>query len=321
MRTGRELIKASMPFAEEDKSKSWYYTLSTMVLLVLAFVGTLSPVHWSIQLVFSVLTGLLMVKFFIIYHDFNHLAILKNDQVAKLLMNAFGVFILAPVTIWKRSHDYHHINNSKLSNNGVGSYPLLERQDFEQMSRKDQRIYLIIRHPLTIALGYLTLFLFDFNIKTYVQSPKKHLDSLLALVFHFGIGFYLFYVGGVSTLLISWILPFLIANAMGAYLFYAQHNFPGAKFVDNKDWDFTTAASEATSYMKMNALMNWFTGDIGYHHVHHLNHHIPFYRLKEAMNALPELQRREDTTLSPKDIYACLKLKVWDARKGKMTGL
>jgi omega-6 fatty acid desaturase (delta-12 desaturase) len=286
-----------------------------------SFTATFSPFHWSIRLVFGVLTGLLMVRFFILYHDYNHFAILKNSFLGKILMTTFGIFILAPVTIWKRTHDYHHWNNSKLSNNGVGSYPLLAREDFLALPKKEQLLYMIVRHPLTIAFGYITLFLFDFNIKTFFQSPKKHWDSIIALTFHITVAVLLYQYFGLSTLLISWTIPFLVANGSGSYLFYAQHNFPGAQYVENKDWNYFNAAIISTSFLKTNEVMNWFTGDIGYHHVHHLNHQIPFYRLREAMAGIPEMQHPIETSLSPKDIIACLRLKVWDPELKQMAPL
>lgn len=321
MRTGKELIKATLPFAKEDKTKSWYYVLSTIFFLILAFAGTFNPFHWSLQLICSILFGLLMIKFFIMYHDFNHFAILKNSKVGKIIMTWFGIFILAPMTIWKRSHDYHHINNSKLSNNGVGSYPLLSREDFNKLNKKGKFAYLAARHPITIFMGYFTLFIFDFNIRTFIQSPKRHWDSIIALFFHFGVGYLIYTYTGIIGLLISWIGPFMLSNCIGAYLFYAQHNFPGATFVKNKDWNFTDAAIKSTSFLKTNEIMNWFTGDIGYHHIHHLNHHIPFYRLREAMRGLPEMQNPIITSFKAKDVLACLKLKVWDPELGKMDSL
>lgn len=321
LRTGNELMMASLPYAKENKAKSWYHVISTIFFLLTAFTFTFNPIHWSLQLFCSVLTGLLMVRFFILYHDYNHYAILKDSKLGKIVMIVFGIFILAPITIWKRSHDFHHWNNSKLSNNGVGSYPLLARKDFLALSKKERAIYLIIRHPITIALGYVTLFIFDFNVKTFIQSPKKHWDSILALSIHIIIGVWLYQYGGVITLFISWIIPFVIANGSGAYLFYAQHNFPGAQYVDNKDWNYFSAAINSTSFLKTNEIMNWFTGDIGYHHVHHLNHQIPFYRLREAMAGIPELQNPKVTSLKFKDMAACLRLKVWDPELDQMAPL
>ena len=321
MRRGRDLILASLPYAKENKAKSWYYTLSTMILLLMAFAATLILTYWPLQLLSGVIFGLMMVRFFILYHDYNHRAILKNSRLAKVIMTSFGLFILAPITIWKRTHDHHHCNNSKLSNSGIGSYPLLSRNCFLQLSKKQQNLYLISRHPLTIFMGYLSLFICGFGIKTFMQSPKKHWDSILAVIIHITIAVLLFNHGGVKALLFSWIGPFIVSNGLGAYLFYAQHNFPGAKFVENQDWDYTQAAMMSTSFLKMGPIMRWFTGNIGYHHVHHLNHHIPFYRLREAMAGIPEMQNPIVTTFYPKDVMACLKLKVWDPTRGKLIGL
>ncbi len=105
---------------------------------------------------------------------------------------------------------------------------------------------------------------------------------------------------------------------LGAYLFYAQHNFPGVVFRSNKDWNYSKAALESSSYMVMNPVMQWITANIGYHHIHHLNARIPFYRLPEAMKHIPELQRATTTRLTPSDVVACLKLKVWDPEQNRM---
>lgn len=318
---GRELILDSLKYTSEDRKKSWYHTLSTLLLLVLSLGATFYNFHWGLKSLFSIVTGLLMIKFFVIYHDYLHEAILKNSKAAKFIMTIFGIFVLAPTNIWKRTHDHHHNNNSKLSNNGTGSYPLLSKEGYKKLTRKEKTIYLAARHPLTILFGYITLFILDFNLKSIIISPKKHWDSFIALFLHFAIAISIFQIAGTSTLFLSWIIPFIIANGIGAYFFYAQHNFPGATFKENKDWDYSEAAIESTSFLVMNPVMNWFTCNIGFHHVHHVNHNIPFYRLKEAMDNMPELQHPKTTTLKLKDIIACLRLKVWDPEKGEMTGL
>ncbi len=321
IRTGRDLIMASLPYAKEDKSKSWQQVGLTIALLIISFLGAISPYHWGFRIMPGLLFALVMVRFFILYHDFNHHSILKNSKSGKVIMTLFGIFILAPITIWKRTHDYHHKNNSKLSNNGVGSYPLINKKDFYRLSKKKRFIYLTSRHPATILLGYISLFIFDFNIKTFILNPKKHWDAIITLFFHFSVATLLFSYGGISTLLVSWVGPFMISNAIGSYLFYAQHNFPEAQYVQNKDWDYVRASLASTSFLKMGRIMNWFTGNIGYHHIHHLNHHIPFYRLREAMDGIPEMQQPFITSFHPKDIFACLKLKVWDPELNKMSAL
>ena len=108
---------------------------------------------------------------------------------------------------------------------------------------------------------------------------------------------------------------------IGAYLFYVQHNFPGVKFNDKKHWEYTEAALKSSSYLKMNRVMQWFSANIGFHHIHHLNSRIPFYRLPETMMAFKELQNPVISTLKIKDIVACLKLKLWDPEQNRMLTL
>ncbi|MDN5211014.1 fatty acid desaturase [Fulvivirgaceae bacterium BMA12] len=318
---GKELILYSKKYAVENRRKSWIYTISTLIFLILAFAGTYNEIHWVLRLAFSLVTALFIVKFFVIYHDYQHRAILQNSILAKCIMKAFGLFVLAPSAIWRRTHNHHHNYNSKLSHEGIGSYPLISKDAYQKLSAKERLRYLAMRHPVTIFSGYITLFLFDFNIKPLFRSPKNHWDSFFALFFHFLIGGLIYNYGGIEALFFSWLLPFVLAHGFGAYLFYAQHNFPGATFADNSNWDYTKAAIHSTSFLVMNPVMAWFTGNIGYHHVHHVNHRIPFYRLKEVMQEMPELQNPITTTLRPTDIMACLKLKVWDFEKGEMTGL
>jgi omega-6 fatty acid desaturase (delta-12 desaturase) len=126
---------------------------------------------------------------------------------------------------------------------------------------------------------------------------------------------------GIEALLLTMLVPFFIAMAIGSYLFYAQHNFPDVSFSDNAGWTYEKAALTSSSYMQMNGVMAWFTANIGYHHVHHLNSRIPFYRLPEVMKALPEMQEVKTTSLHPVDIWRCLRLKVWDVDQQRMVGL
>ncbi len=322
MRSGKELLAASKAYACECKWRSWVEVLSTLALSALALSIILwAPISIWFKIPISIINGLLYVRLFVIYHDYQHRAILQNSTLAVWLMRAVGVYVLAPEMVWKRTHEYHHNNNAKLSISGIGSYPTVCTKRYMTLTKKQKLIYLVNRHPATILLGYITLFIYWLNLKSFVQSPAKHVDSLLALVVHFAIGFAIWYNLGTTLLLLGWIVPFSITFGMGAYLFYCQHNFPGATFRENQDWTYDNAALSSTSYMVMNPVMHWFTGNIGYHHVHHLNSRIPFYRLYEVMQDMPELQNVGKTSWKISDIIACFKLKLWDAEKGKMIPL
>ena len=321
MRTSKELILSSKEFTKEDRGRSWFETWITIVLLIITLTISFLEIHISLRLIASFLTALLYVRFFVIYHDYQHHAILQKSILATIVMKTFGVYLLTPQNVWKRSHDHHHNHNSKLTSNGIGSYPTVSKDTYLKMSKLQQKIYLINRHPITVFMGYFTLFIYWLNIKSVSHSPKQHLDSLLSLVFHVAASYYIYFYINPLTYWVAWFIPFFLAFAIGSYLFYSQHNFPGAQFRESHDWKYELAALTSTSFMVMNPFLQWMTGNIGYHHVHHLNSRIPFYRLIEAMDNIPELQSVTTTTWHIKDIMACLRLKIWDAEKSKMIGL
>ncbi len=321
MLCGKELILATKPFAREIRSKSWTHTLTTILLIALSLLAIIMIPFLAARLFFSILTGLLLVRMFIIYHDHQHHSILMHSRLANFIMTTFGFFILSPTSIWKRSHDHHHNNNSKLFSASIGSYPIATKKKFEEMSGRQKFEYLAIRHPVTIALGYFSMFMFGMCISSFMSNPRKHYDSLISLVLHISLSVMLFILLGWQIWFFLFFLPFVIAFAMGAYLFYAQHNFPGVTFSENNDWAYEKAAMESSSYMVMNPVMAWLTGNIGYHHIHHLNSKIPFYRLPEVMAHFKELQNCKRTSLRIREVAACLRLKIWDQEKRKMVGL
>lgn len=319
MRSGKQLLLHSKQFSCENRWRSWFEVIITLVLTAIIFTATfLEITPLPAKILTSIICGLLYVRLFVIYHDYEHRAILQNSEIAHGIFIFLGIYLLAPENIWKRSHEHHHNNNSKLTLSGIGAYPLVSKKYFLNLKKKQQRLYLINRHPITVLMGYVTLFIYWLNLKSFIQSSKKHIDSLIALVLHLVTGIVIFYFFGATIFLLGWVFPFFLAFSMGAYLFYSQHNFPKAVFHEHHEWAYDRAALQSTSRMKMSPLMHWFTGNIGYHHVHHLNSRIPFYRLREAMESMPELDNVPTTSWNPIEIYRCLRLKFWDAELGKM---
>jgi len=321
VRTGKELILATKPFAAEIRWKSWYCTLSTLFLLIMFHIGAFMDLALGFKIVCSIATGLLLSRMFVIYHDYAHHTILYKSIPARIIFSLFGLYMLAPTSIWKRSHDYHHNNNSKLFSASIGSYPIFSKQKFLAATKSERREYLAVRHPLNMIFGYFTLFGFGMCILSLLSSPRRHYDSLFSLILHVGGIILTVYFLGWATMFLGILLPFSIACGFGAYLFYAQHNFPGVTFKNNIEWSYDHAALESSSYMKTNRFWQWVTANIGFHHIHHLNAKIPFYRLPDAMKAIPELQNPKITTLWPSDIVKCLRLKIWDPDKQKMVPL
>jgi omega-6 fatty acid desaturase (delta-12 desaturase) len=320
-RTGPELIFATKRFAKDRPLQSWWCILSTLFLLLAAYGGALWHFHPVLRAVCGIFGGLLMLRFFVIYHDQQHHAILPKSRLAEILMRIFGIFALSPSSIWRSSHNHHHNHNSKLRGSQIGSYPIMTKEQFIKTSPAKRRIYLFVRHPLTILCGYPVMFLYGMCLNPFFNYPRRHLDCLAALIVHGAIAAALLWYGGWMALVFAQIIPHFIASAIGSYLFYAQHNFPGVSFNDNAGWTYEKAALESSSYMRMGPLMAWFTANIGYHHIHHLNARIPFYRLPEVLRALPELRCPKTTSLHPADIARCFRLKVWDVETQRMVGV
>jgi omega-6 fatty acid desaturase (delta-12 desaturase) len=132
----------------------------------------------------------------------------------------------------------------------------------------------------------------------------------------FDCSFWIF--AGFQVAMFAFVVPFAIAGAIGAYLFFAQHRFRGMRLLPANQWSYFRAALESSSCLKLSSIMNWFTANIGYHHIHHLNSHIPFYRLPEAMAAIPELRQALVTTLRPRDIFDSLRLNLWDTNSNQL---
>ena len=321
MLSGKELILTTKPFAKEIRWKSWYYTFSTFFLLTASLLGTyFTPFLWT-KILCSLFSALLLARCFMIFHDYQHHSILRKSYLANFIFTVFGMYILTPASIWKRSHDHHHNNNSKLFGASIGSFPIMTKEKFLEAPDKEKKIYLAVRHPLTIVFAYFTMFLYGMCLQSFLSSPRRHWDSLVVLILHIGASVFLAVYFGPLTWFLTLFLPLFISHMLGAYLFYAQHNFPGVVFRGNVEWSYEHAALESSSYMAMNPFMQWATGNIGFHHIHHINSKIPFYRLPEAMEKISELQKVTVTRLTPSDIIKCLRLKLWDPGQNKMITL
>ena len=316
-RAGIELLRATKPFVRERPLRSWADVLSTLAILaaLLAIAAWPLPAYGRIGAGF--LAGLVVVRAFVLYHDYQHGAILRRSRIARALMSLYGMLTLSPPSPWNRSHNHHHQNNSKMFGAAIGSFPLMSVKAYRQAGRGQRLRYAAARHPLTILFGYVTIFLVGMTLRPFLLDPKRHLDCLLALVLHGSLIGVLAWADP-ATLLYALVLPLFVASAAGAYLFYAQHNFPDAKLQSRADWDLVSAAMQASSCMALSPVLAWVTANIGYHHVHHLNARIPNYRLAEAIAAIPELQNPGRTGLGVGDIRACLRLKLWDAEQGRM---
>jgi omega-6 fatty acid desaturase (delta-12 desaturase) len=323
-RQDRELIDATRPFATEVKSRSWFALLSTLAFVfgteVVAFATPHGRYGWVLRATASVIAGLLIVRTFILYHDHLHGALLRNSPIARGIFFLYGMIIMTPPKVWKETHNYHHANTAKLVGSHVGSYLMVTTNMWAKMKPHERLMYKVIRHPLNIMSAYFTLFMLSMGVSPFLRQPKKHWTCAAGVLLNWTLTAVLIWKFGFLTFLFGMFLPLAISMAMGGYLFYAQHNFPDAHIQPRESWSYTRAALESSSYMEMGPIMRYFTGNIGYHHVHHLNPLIPFYKLPDVMASVPELQHPGMTSLSPAAILSCFRQKLWDPAQNKMVG-
>jgi omega-6 fatty acid desaturase (delta-12 desaturase) len=249
---------------------------------------------------------------FIVYHDYLHRTIFKNSWLAGAMLKSFGHLMLTPPMIWKRAHDHHHQHNSKIFGTDIGSFPIMTTETYLNASRSKQMEYRLARSPWMIVLGYFSVFLIGMCIQPLFNDFRRNKSAIISLCVHYGAILLSITTLGIAFTMFAFIVPCLLAMMIGTYLFYIQHNYPDAQVRSEEDWTYSDAALEASSYLHTGIVMRWFTGNIGYHHVHHLNAKIPFYRLPEAMAGLVGLQNPGITSLSIADIVGCLRLKLWD---------
>lgn len=318
MRTGSDLNIAVKPFQEEDRTKSWRLLGVTLLALLATLAGVVLIPAWPAKLALGVLAGLLQIRLFIFYHDYLHGAIFHDSRAASAIFSAVGFYMLAVRSVWRETHNYHHKNNAKLIGSAIGSFPVVTVGMWNSMSPTQRRLYRILRHPATIFSGYLTVFLIGMTLSPFRRDPKAHWGGPVAVLLHVAMLVGVAAAFGWLTALCLIALPSAVALGLGSYLFFAQHNFPDMKLKDRRSWDYTFAALKSSSMFEMSPLLHWFTGNIGYHHIHHLNHRIPFYRLPEAMAAIPELQAPGRTSWRLADVAACLRLAVWDPERDRM---
>ncbi|MBA3937004.1 MAG: fatty acid desaturase [Planctomycetes bacterium] len=317
-RSGAELVRASQGFQAENRWTSWRLLLETLVVLGTGLWLVFHFQAWPLQISAGLLVGLVQVRLFIFYHDTLHGALFARDPLAQALMSLVGIYLLTIRSVWKETHDHHHQNNARQLGSMVGTYPILSVAMAARLTPGALLRYRFARHGLTMLAGYLTLILGGMVGAAFIRQPRRHWGALVTALLHALVFAVLAWQWGWVTALCAQVVPSALSMAIGSYLFYAQHNFPGLKLARRHDWSYAGAALTSSSMFEMSPMMHWFTGSIGFHHVHHLNHRIPFYRLREAMEGMPELQSPGRTSWRLRDIRACLALYLWDPQLDRM---
>lgn len=313
------LQKTVKPYCQADDKRSWMQVANTLIPLFVSYVlaFNLYDKHWALSLPFSILAGLLTTRTFIIMHDCGHGSFFTKRKTRDLVGVITGILTFTPYHQWTREHAAHHQHSGDLDYRGRGDIWTLTLSEYEEASALDRLKYYLYRHPLvTFGIGPIWLFQFRhrFTLKTDRPIEKKNVYfTNIALV---AILSALIYSMGLAKVMIVVGTAVFTAQLLGCLLFYVQHQYDEVYWSKGKQWDYNTAALEGCSYLELPKVLQWFTGNIGFHHIHHLNHKVPNYKLEQCHNENGVFQNA--ATLHIKDMIHCINLKVYNEDTGRM---
>ena len=312
--------KAVAPYQNSDLKRSIWQLINTLVPYILLWslmLWSLNVSYW-LTLLLSIPTGGFMVRTFIIFHDCGHGSFFKSRKANEIIGFITGIVTFTPYHHWRHNHAVHHATAGDLDRRGTGDVWTATVAEYLSFPKWKRAFYRIYRNPFVMFLVNPVL-LFGVGHRFAGKQAKRrermsvYWTNLILLVIlvlaHFTIGLKAFFM---VQLPILW-----IGTAAGVWLFYVQHNFDGMYWERHEKWDFVKAGLEGSSFYKLPKLLQWFTGNIGFHHIHHLSPRIPNYLLELCHLENPILQVRPVTFFSS---MKSLTFRLWDEKTRKLVG-
>lgn len=310
------LKKEVAPYEQIDMRSSIRQICNTILpLLVLwyAAYASLTVSYW-LSLVFMVMASGFVIRTFIIFHDCCHQSFFKSRKANDILGTITGVITLVPYQQWKNSHSIHHATSSNLDKRGIGDMWVLTVEEYEEASWWTRLAYRVYRNPVVmLCIGPIAIFLitYRFNVKGAKRKERvnTHITNIGIVVLY---ALLCWAIGWQAFLMIQGPI-FLLSGMLGIWLFYVQHQFEETYFEHEDEWSYVKAAVEGSSYYKLPKLLQWITGNIGFHHVHHLSPKVPNYNLEKAHDASIPLQKA--TTITLRTSLKSLRFRLWDEER------
>jgi len=307
------------PYSSAVEWKSWWQLANTLIPLLMVYVASYFAYSYSLLLTgaLCMVAGLLVTRTFIIMHDCGHGSFFKSRQKRDIFGTLTGIICFTPYHQWTREHAAHHQHSGDLDYRGRGDVWTMTLEEYKSAGKLERLQYYLYRHPIiTFIVGPIFIFQFRHRIslKTDRKIEKKNIYfTNLCLFAIFGTLTYLF--GWKQVLFIHGISLFT-GELVGCLLFYVQHQYEEVYWAKGDHWDYNTAALDGCSYLKLPKVLQWFTGNIGFHHIHHLNHKVPNYNLEKCYEENGIFQNV--ITLGIRDFIPCINMKIYNEETGRM---
>ncbi|MGI8801445.1 MAG: fatty acid desaturase [Solirubrobacteraceae bacterium] len=278
---------------------------------LLAVMYALLDVSYLLVLVLAVPAAGLATRTFIVFHDCGHGSFLPGKRANAWVGTIAGLLVYMPYLWWRHDHAVHHATAGDLDRRGVGDVQTLTVAEYHRLPRPKRTAYRLFRNPLVMfGIGPIVTLLLTPRVYGRSARPRIRRSVILTnLALVVMVGAVCWFVGWREFLLVQTPV-FMIAGSIGIWLFYVQHQFEDTYWQSSEDWSYADAALQGSSYLKLPKVLQFFTGNIGVHHVHHLNARIPNYNLQRAHDDNPIFH--DVPTLSIADGLRAVRLKLWD---------
>lgn len=277
------------------------------------------PISWWLVAPMALLAGALLVRVFIIFHDCGHGSFFKSRLANDTVGFIAGLLTFTPYYHWRWEHALHHASAGDLDRRGTGDIWTLTVQEYLESSRWKKFAYRLARNPIVLfVIAPLYVFLVKHRFPSSKANPKERHSVYAMNLAILGVAIGLSWIFGFWTYLLIQSIILMVAGSTGIWMFYVQHQFEGVYWERGDDWSYTAAALQGSSFYKLPRVLQWFSGNIGFHHIHHLSPRIPNYNLEKCHKADPLFQQ-----VKPITFFASMKsftFRLWDEKRKKLVG-
>jgi acyl-lipid omega-6 desaturase (Delta-12 desaturase) len=267
----------------------------------------------------AILAGSFLARIFIIHHDCGHGSFFKSRIANDVVGFITGVLTFTPYHFWRFEHAVHHAGSGDLDRRDLGSVWTMTVQEYLEAPWWRRVTYRVMRNPVVLLLVVPSVLFLVIHRFASAHASKRDRHSVywtnLAILAVAGL---LSLVMGLEAYLVIQLSVMTVASTAGVWLFYVQHQFEGVNWQRHSEWDYTTAALEGSSFYRLPRILQWFSGNIGFHHVHHLNPRIPNYNLEKCHNEGPMFHQVKAITL--RSSLKSLSLHLWDESNQELVG-
>lgn len=301
------------PYEKPQLGKSAWQLLNTLP----AFFGLWIAMYFSLRVSYllTLLLALpaagLMVRMFIIAHDCGHRSFFKSSRMNNFWGGITSTLVMTPFRAWQHDHARHHASSGNLDKRGIGDIWTLTAKEYLALSRGERLKYRLYRNPIILLIvGPIYLFLIQQRFCGPTDTKSYRVSVLRTNLAIAGILVIANYTIGLKAFMLVHLPIITFASIAGVWLFYVQHQFEGVWWERSEKWDFVTQALEGSSFYRLPKLLQWFSGNIGFHHVHHLSSRIPNYLLEKCHNELVLFKNVPEISFLKS--FRSLRFRLWD---------